>query len=98
MSKQRRKFTTEFKRAAVKRIVEDGVRQAQVARELEVSVGALATWKREYLEDPEHSFPGLGKMKPADAELSRLKKENARLREELIIVKKAAAYFAKESQ
>lgn len=98
MPKSRRKFTAEFKRDAVRRIVEDGVRQAQVSRELEVSVATLAKWRQEYLADPEHSFPGLGRMKPADAELARLKRENARLREELIIVKKAAAYFAKESQ
>ena len=98
MSKTRRRFTAEFKRDAVRRMVEDGIQQAQVARELDVSANTLAKWKQEYLEDPEHSFPGLGRMKPADAELARVKKENARLREELIIVKKAAAYFAKESR
>lgn len=97
MSKHRRRYTAEFKRDAVRRILEDGVRQAQVARELDVNTNTLAKWKREYQEDPEHSFPGLGRMKPADAELARLKKELARLREENIILKKAAAYFAKES-
>jgi len=98
VSKKRRRFTAEFKRDAVRRIVEDGVQQAQVSRELDVSENSLARWRREYEADPEGSFPGLGRMKPADAELARVKKENARLREELIIVKKAAAYFAKESQ
>ena len=98
MSKQRRVFTAEFKRDAVRRVVEDGISQAQVARELDVSANTLAKWKRAHLEDPEHSFPGLGRMKPGDAELARLKQEVARLREELIIVKKAAAYFARESR
>lgn len=98
MSKNRRRFTAEFKRDAVRRILEDGVRQSQVARELDVSANTLAKWRREYLSDPDECFPGLGRMKPADAELARIKKENARLREEVIILKKAAAYFAKESQ
>ena len=98
MPKQRRRFTADFKRDAVKRIVEDGVKQAQVARELNVTVTTLAKWRQEFLADPQHSFPGHGRMKPMEAELARLKRENARLREELIIVKKAAAYFAKDSQ
>ena len=98
MSKHRRRYPRQFKVDAIRRILEDGVRQSQVARELDVSANTLAKWVKEYQEDPEHSFPGLGRIKPADAELARVKKENARLREELIIVKKAAAYFAKESQ
>ena len=98
MSKHRRRYTAEFKRNAVKRVLEDGVTKSQVGRELDVNPNTIAKWQREYMVDPDESFPGLGRMKPADAELARVKKEHARLREELIIVKKAAVYFAKESQ
>jgi transposase len=48
--------------------------------------------------DPQHAFPGQGVMKPEQAELERLKKENAKLGMERDLLKKAAAYFAKESK
>jgi transposase len=46
---------------------------------------------------PEHSFPGQGQMKPEQSEIARLKREVAKLKAERDILKKAAAYFAKES-
>ncbi|MGH8865377.1 MAG: transposase [Burkholderiales bacterium] len=98
MAGKRNKYPREFKIEAVKRVVEDRVPQAHVARELGISINTLAGWKRAFQEDPEHSFPGNGKQKPDDAELTRLKRENARLKEDLEILKKAAAYFAKHSR
>jgi transposase len=73
----RRSYSREFKTEAVKRIVEDGVPRRHVARELGVSVNTLSRWKREYEGDPQESFPGHGKQKPQDAELTRLRQENA---------------------
>jgi transposase len=52
---------------------------------------------RAHREDPAHSFPGEGQQKPEAAELTRLRREVARLKMERDILKKAAAYFAKES-
>ena len=52
---------------------------------------------REATADPQQAFPGQGLMKPEQAELERLRKENAKLRMERDLLKKAAAYFAKES-
>ena len=98
MSRQRKSYPREFKIDAIRRVVEDKMPQSAVARELGISPNTLAGWKREYLEDPEHSFPGNGRQKPDDAEYTRLKRENARLREELEILKKAAAYVAKHSR
>lgn len=98
MSGTRRSCTREFKLEAVRRVVEDGVTQRHVAQELGVSPNTLASWKRQFLDDPEHSFPGHGKQKPDDEERTRLRRENARLRREIEILKKAAAYFARESQ
>ena len=97
MARSRRTYTREFKIDAVRRVLEDGLTQRHVAQELGISPNTLATWKKEFLEDPEHSFPGHGKQKPDEAELTRLRRENARLKRELEILKKAAAYFAKES-
>ncbi len=98
MAGKRKKYAREFKIEAIKRVIEDRVPQSHVARELGISANTLAGWKREYLENPEQSFPGNGRQKPDDAENTRLKRENARLREELEILKKAAAYFAKHSR
>jgi transposase len=52
---------------------------------------------RELAADPQQAFPGKGVMKPEQAEIDRLKKENAKLRMERDILKNAAAYFVKDS-
>src|SRR5580698_2916327 len=95
--KRRRRFSREFKVEAVRLVCERGVTIAQAARDLDVHVNLLRTWVHAHRADPAHSFPGLGQQKPEDAELTRLRREVARLKMERDILKKAAAYFAKES-
>jgi transposase len=98
MSVTRRRYPREFKIDAIKRVLEDGQPQSQVARDLGISINTLAGWKREYLEDTEQAFPGNGRQKPDDAEITRLRREVERLKRENEILKKAAAYFARESR
>jgi transposase len=93
----RRRFSREFKIEAVRLVRERGVSMAQAARELDVHVNVLRTWVREHRADPAHAFPGLGQQTPEAAEVTQLKREVARLKLERDILKKAAAYFAKES-
>ena len=93
----RRKFSREFKIEAVKLVTERGVTLAQAARDLDVHVNLLRGWVHAQREDPAHAFPGLGQQKPEAAELTRLRREVARLKMERDILTKAAAYFAKES-
>jgi transposase len=57
----------------------------------------LRDWMKEFSEDPQHAFPGQGQMKPEQLEIVRLKHEVTKLKAERDILKKAAAYFAKES-
>jgi hypothetical protein len=57
----------------------------------------LRSWVKEFAGDPQHAFPGQGQMKPEQAEIARLKREVTKLKAERDILKKAAAYFAKES-
>jgi transposase len=57
----------------------------------------LRSWVKALADDPQHSFPGQGQMKPEQSEIARLKREVAKLKAERDILKKAAAYFAKES-
>ena len=93
----RRKVSREFKLEAVKRVKERGVALKQVARDLDLNENMLRRWVREFGEDPQDAFPGLGQMKPEQAEIARLQREVAKLKMERDILKKAAAYFAKES-
>ena len=94
---ERRKFTREFKLEAVKLITERGVTAAQAARDLGVHQTVLRNWVRAFGDDPAHAFPGHGQLKPEQAEIARLKREVTKLKAERDILKKAEAYFAKES-
>ena len=93
---ERKKFSREFKLEAVNLVRERGVSFAQAARDLGVNVNMLRRWAKESGSDPKHAFPGLGQMKPEQLEIDRLRKEVVRLKAERDILKKAAAYFAKE--
>jgi transposase len=93
----RRRFSREFKVEAVRLVRERGVTLAQAARDLGVHVNVLRSWVREQRADPAHAFPGEGQQKPEAAELTRLRREVTKLKMERDILKKAAAYFAKES-
>ena len=93
----RRQFSREFKLEAVKLVTQRGVSVAQTARDLGVHENVLRKWVREASADPQHAFPGQGVMKPEQAEIERLRKEVAKLKMERDILKKAAAYFARDS-
>jgi transposase len=93
----RRQFSREFKLEAVRLVKGRGVTVAQAARDLDVHENVLRKWVREATADPQEAFPGKGVMKPEQAEIDRLRKEVAKLKMERDILKKAAAYFAKDS-
>ena len=93
----RRKFSREFKLEAVKLVTERGMTVVQAAKDLDVHENVLRKWVRELREEPQEAFPGNGKQKAQDIEIARLRKEVAKLKMERDILKKAAAYFAKES-
>lgn len=92
----RQRFTAEFKREAV-RLLDAGERPAsEVAIDLGIRRNQLYKWKAELMRSGEMSFPGSGRKADQDSEIVRLKRELARVTEERDILKKAAAYFAKE--
>ena len=92
----RRKFSGEFKVAAVRFVTERGVAAAQAARDLDVAESVLRRWMRELSGDPAQAFPGNGLLKPDQIEIARLRKDVAKLKAERDILKKAAAYFARD--
>ncbi len=89
----RRRFTAEFKAQAVKRVLEGGKPLAEVAAELGVSTGQLSTWRTEHLAAG--SAEAVAAWKVEEAQMQRLKREVKRLEEENLILRKAAAVFAK---
>ena len=94
-SRKHRKYDKEFKEEAVRLVIEGGRQVTDVARGLGIHENLLRTWKRKHKEDPSGSFPGKGHLKPQDEELRKLQKENANLKEEREILKKALAIFSK---
>ena len=96
--KKTNSYTGEFREGAVKLAIESNQPVAQSARELEVNVNTLHTWINKFHGEPP---PGSGKQVNdvhLYEELKQLRRENARLKEERELLKKAAAFFAKESR
>ena len=93
----RRQFSREFKLEAVRLVKERGVSVVQASRDLDVGENILRRWIKELTVDPGQAFPGHGQVKPEQQEIDRLRREVAKLKAERDILKKAVAYFARES-
>jgi transposase len=98
MKKKRKSYSKQFKIDAVKLVTEQGYIASEAARNLGVNPSVFRRWKNQIECDNEHAFPGKGHMTPEKEELYRLRKENKRLRMEREILKKATAFFVKESK
>jgi transposase len=94
---KRRAYSREFKVEAVKLVTEKGYSVAEAARSLGVHETLLRSWKQALAERGEQAFPGQGHPPAFEEELRRLRAENQRLRQERDILKKAAAFFAREA-
>ena len=93
---KRRKYDREFKVEAVKLVIGGGRAVAEVARNLGIHENLLYKWREKYTEDIAHAFPGKGRLKPAEEEVRRMKRELADVTQERDILKKALAIFSKE--
>ena len=95
MPRTRRRFTSEFKTEAVRLLEESGRPLQAVAEELGVHANQLRTWRNEHLAAG--SAEALAQQKAEAAELARLRRENKRLEQENEILRRAAAFFAREA-
>ena len=91
--REKRTFTEEFKREAVRLTETSGRTIAQVADDLGLGLSTLSRWRRRYREADLLAGPH----EDATKELARLRKENDLLRQERDLLKKATAFFARET-
>ena len=90
-------YTREFKFEAVRMMRESDRPAAEIARELGIRRNQLYKWAEQLDANGDQAFTSRGRPRKEDqSDLSKLKQENERLREEVAILKKAAAYFARE--
>lgn len=91
MPDTRRSFSPDFKREAV-RLADERGNLSATARELDLSLSLLRRWRDQLRAHAERAFPGHGN--PRDGDLARLQRENARLKEENQILKKAVGIIS----
>jgi transposase len=97
MKRQRRIHSREFKQEAVALVVEHGYSYAAAGRSLGVNGNLIGRWKRELEDNAGEAFPGKGKRTAEQQRIHELESENRRLWMEKEILKKATAFFVKES-
>ena len=97
MTTKKKSYSKQFKIDAVKLVTEQGYKIAEASRNLDIHPNVLRNWREQFKTGSDGAFPSKGHMTPEKEELHRLRKENMRLRMEHEVLKKAAAFFAKES-
>ena len=97
---ERKVYTAEFKQEAVRLAQQPEKTIGQVADELGVGRSTLTAWLRQHREQGARAFPGRGRLAltPEEEEIRRLRRELEITRQERDILKKATAFFAKESR
>lgn len=93
----RKTYTKEFKLDAISLVLEQGYSGSEAAKSLGIHESVLRRWLREHRDMECSAFKGQGKLSEEQEEIRRLKEENKRLKMEKEILKKAAAFFAQET-
>jgi len=94
--KRYKRYSPEFKREALKRSSEEGTTDKEVCEELGISSRQLRRWRDEFRLLGDEAFPGQGRSR--DEEMTQLKRELAKVKQERDFLKHAVVYFAKESE
>lgn len=98
MSTIRRQYTREFKQEAVQLLERSGRAASQLEAELGIGDGCLLRWQKALAAEGAQALPGTGHLRPEQEQLRQLQRENAVLREERDILKKALAIFSGPSR
>ena len=94
MSTPRRKFDNDFKREAVRMVLEDGLTRSEVAKRLGINQTQVGSWVKTFQAEGVEGFRGNGRMRPEEARIKELEKQVKEQQMELDFLKKSAAYFA----
>ena len=98
MTLQKRTYLPEFKREAIQLWQSSGKSASAIENELGITPGLLSRWKRKQDKNGQTAFPGKGHLMPEQEKMRQLEKENAILRQERDILKKAVAIFSNPSR
>jgi len=93
----RKRYTAEFKEDAANLVIKQGYSCAEAGRRLGINPNNINRWVRQCRDRQEHAAQGMQSPQELREEIRRLRKENKRLQMERDILKKATAFFAKES-
>jgi len=97
VTRRRRQFSAEFKEEAVRMVLEGDRTVVSVAREFDINASTLGSWVNRHrvvsAQEERQAVSG-----PERARIRELERENAELREKLVFLKKAAAFFASETR
>lgn len=96
-TKKRKKYTKQFKLDTVKLVIEEKHSASEVSRNLGIGNGTVQRWVREYKAQQADAFTGNGRMSTEQEKIKELQAEVKRLKMEREILKKATAFFVKES-
>mgnify|MGYP002531311244 CR=1 FL=1 len=96
--KKWRNYTREFKVQACELVLQENVKVKIVAERMGINPIMLYKWIDDYKTYGDAAFVGKGNLRPEEAKIKKLQKENEELRQQIEILKKAAAYFAKENK
>ena len=95
---KKRNYTKEFKVHACELVLKEDLKVKNVAERMGINQIMLYRWIDEYRTYGESAFIGKGNLRPEETKIKKLQKENEELRQQVEILKKAAAYFAKENK
>ena len=93
-----KKFDPAYKLEVCKQVESGAATVSEISRETGIHENTLYTWLKRYRENQDRPFVGSGRILPENEEIVRLRRENKDLREEVYILKNAAAYFAKHQK
>ena len=96
--KKKRNYTKEFKVQVCELVLKENLKVKSIAERMGINQVMLYRWIDEYKTYGAEAFIGKGHLRPEEVKIKKLQKENEDLRQQVEILKKAAAYFAKENK
>ena len=98
MTESRKSYSREFKLETLELLKTSGKSKSRIEADLGLGKGTLSRWQRQLATDGQYAFPGHGRLTPEQDRLRELERENAVLRQERDILKKAVSIFSRPNR